>query len=233
MRLLVLVAAHYPVLVEMFSDAQCPCSAQFVSDIAKTLATPGADTLVDFNQYFVSGSFLSNKPAPDKCIHGAKECLGQRFFLCARGDWGNASTFRSSSAWLDFQRCAYGPCSGCAAIKGPQCPCEQYTNFTDVGNGILEGCARDLQLSWSELEGCATGASGRGEQLFEASSNHAYGAGVFYGLQGLPVVHVNGQRVHTRQLLPLTCGPTPAEVLAAICDALPTKLPACHAAVVV
>jgi hypothetical protein len=38
---------------------------------------------------------------------------------------------------------------------------------------------------------------------------------VEYGLQGLPVVRVNGAEVKTKKLIPLVCGPSPAEVSAA------------------
>ena len=55
-------------------------------------------------------------------------------------------------------------------------------------------------------------------------------AEALYGAQGLPVVVVNGQVVRTHQPIPLECGPTPKEVLAAVCAALPAPLPsACGA----
>ena len=184
--------------------------------------------LLDFRQEFVGGY---GKNGAGKCIHGAEECVGQRFLLCAQHLAApKTRTYRENPAWLDFQACSYGPCSGCAAILGPQCPCTNYTSFPEYQkNDIMKDCAATTGIDWAALEACATGAVG--EQLLIASANASTAAGVVYGLQGLPVVHiVNGAtggdtRVKTKQPIPIVCGPTPKEVLAVVCDALPDPKP--------
>ena len=86
----------------------------------------------------------------------------------------------------------------------------------------------NTQLSWASLTSCATGAVG--EQLLEESARYTHAHNITYGTQGLPVVVVNGQVVRTHQPIPLECGPTPKEVLAAVCAALPAPVPsACGA----
>ena len=127
------------ILVEMYSDAQCPCSAQFQSDIKLLLDDPDF-ALVDLRLWFVGGGITGTEPG--KCIHGEGECVGQRFFVCAqnmsrldahlpaRGPPGMFSpSYRQSQTWLDFQHCAYGKCDGSAAVLGG--PCKTYTTFNE------------------------------------------------------------------------------------------------------
>ena len=116
-----------PLVLRQFSDAQCPCSAQFQSDVkAQFLDAPAFKGLVSFQQYLVGGTFTNPAKVQD-CIHGAEECVAHRYFACAQhlaGPKENGNvTYAESSKWLDFQHCAYGKCTGCAAIFGEHCPC--------------------------------------------------------------------------------------------------------------
>jgi hypothetical protein len=40
--------------------------------------------------------------------------------------------YSAAPKWLDFEACSYGPCTDCAAIEGPHCPCANYTTFPEV-----------------------------------------------------------------------------------------------------
>jgi hypothetical protein len=75
-----------PGTVTMFSDAQCPCSAQFVADIEHLLKSATLrNGNVDFHQYFVPACMdavdhceVAKDPEYyTKCIHGDEECLGR------------------------------------------------------------------------------------------------------------------------------------------------------------
>ena len=242
------------VTVTMFSDAQCPCSAQFVSDVKHILDGPasafGAST-TDFRQYFVPkcmDAFDTCKPplatADLRCIHGAGECVGHRYFLCAmqqsdglQSDVRNSSSsfpsYRESQRWLDFQQCAYGPCQLCDVFTELLCltPCATYLNFTDVAhNRIMRDCAARVGLDWHELQACAATGAAEGDALQHASAGVCRARNATYGTKGLPVVTLTLSgpagtaapvRVETKQAIPLFCGPTPLELLRALCAVLP------------
>ena len=187
--------------------------------------------MVDMQLWFVGGGVTGTEPG--KCIHGEGECVGQRFFSCAqnatwaglqrpaepRGQFSGPS-FRQSPLWMDFQRCAYGPCDGSAAILGPTHPCKTYTTFTETSkNSIMRDCAAKLNMSWAELSACGAGA--RGQALMTGSGEVSKMRKVEYGLQGLPVIRVNGVHVKTKRPIPIVCGPSPEEVRAVVCAAIP------------
>lgn len=198
--------ANTTILVEMYSDAQCPCSAQFQSDIKLLLDDPEFLT-VDFRLWFVGGGVTGTEPG--KCIHGEGECVGQRFFVCAQnmsrveahlpptatpGMFG--PSYRQSQTWLDFQHCAYGKCDGSAAILGG--PCKTYTTFNEfTKNDIMKNCAAKLGLNWGDLSACGSGS--RGQMLLTQSGTVSKDRHIEYGLQGLPVVHINGVEIRTHK----------------------------------
>ena len=205
------------------------CSAQATSDFKALLDDPEF-AAVDFKLWFVGGGITGTEPG--KCIHGEGECVGQRFFSCAQnmslpsGAGLEPVTFppsyRESPLWLEFQRCSYGACDGSAAILGPSHPCKTYTTFTETTkNTIMKDCATKLNISWTALAQCGLGA--RGQALMTASGEYAKKHKVEYGLQGLPVVRVKVldtfTQVKTKKLIPIVCGPSPEEVLKAICSA--------------
>ena len=85
-------------------------------------------------------------------------------------------------------------------------------------NDIMKNCSAKLGLDWAALNTCGDQAqSGAGQQLMVQSAAVSAADDVSYGLQGLPVVHVEGmsgkEHVKTLQPIPITCGPTPIEVL--------------------
>lgn len=252
--------------ITMFSDAQCPCSAQFVSDVSHLLSGPAATTAgfgngtIDFRQYFVprcmDGVDACQPPlqhADLECIHGAGECVGHRYFLCAQrhsvlvdntsppqGAQPRRSSplppsYRQAPAWLAFQQCAYGRCQLCDVFTKLLClvPCTTYLNFTDPQhNSIMRDCAAEVGLEWAALESCAKRGAAEGDALQHMSADVARAWNATYGTKGLPVVMLSfaagGPQVHvrTRQAVPLFCGPTPLELLRALCadwpaDALP------------
>ena len=85
--------ASPPLLISMYSDAQCPCSAQFVSDVRHIMRHRAFNGSVDLEQIFVPTCMdvfdhCSDDPEVQaqqflQCIHGDEECLGHRYFLCA------------------------------------------------------------------------------------------------------------------------------------------------------
>jgi hypothetical protein len=129
--------------------------------------------------------------------------------------------YRDSPEWLDFQNCSYGRCDGSAAVKGASHPCKTYTTFGEFHkNDIMKNCSSKLSIDWATLNKCGdTAQSDKGQKLMEVSAAYSASLGVKYGLQGLPVVHIAGMDGHvdTKQPIPITCGPTPLEVLKDIC----------------
>ena len=54
-------------MIDMYSDAQCPCSAQATSDLVELLRDPDF-SMVDLQLWFVGGGVTGTEPG--KCIHG-------------------------------------------------------------------------------------------------------------------------------------------------------------------
>eukprot|EP00035_Acanthoeca_spectabilis_P011146 m.196151 g.196151 ORF g.196151 m.196151 type:complete len:179 (-) comp15247_c0_seq5:2989-3525(-) len=146
--------------------------------------------------------------------------------------------------WLDFEACSYGPCTDCAAIMGPHCPCANYTNFPEyVKNTVMQDCARKVGLNWDILFACGTGPAG--QMLMEKSSTVSNQRHITYGVDGndlsvsvdrvfsvltrdcnligLAPIAVDGTVVTTKNPIPVVCGPVPREVSAAVCTALAVK----------
>jgi hypothetical protein len=139
-----------------------------------------------------------------------------------------------SPTWLNFQNCSYGECSQCDVFTELLCltPCTTYTTFTKPGsNDIMKTCAEKTGIDWEKLQQCANGPLALELQKQSATESRIQRAA--YGTKGLPVVYVaspNGTlvEVHTHQPgapLPLYCGPTPLEVLRAICTSLLASSP--------
>ena len=55
------------VMIDMYSDAQCPCSAQATSDLVELLRDPDF-SMVDLQLWFVGGGVTGTEPG--RCIHG-------------------------------------------------------------------------------------------------------------------------------------------------------------------
>ena len=145
----------------MYSDAQCPCSAQFVSDVTAILEHPSFSNLTDFTSYFLPKCMdavdtCAPTPSADDllCIHGDEECVGHRYFLCAQhltarpnASAGDVPTYRTPGGkrWLQFQQCSYGACEQCDVFTELLCltPCTTYETFTRPDkNDIMKVRAR-------------------------------------------------------------------------------------------
>ena len=195
------------VLLEDFSMALCPCSALFASDLdAKMLRDPTFSAIVDFRQPFVGTPFANaSKGGPTKCFHGEGECKFQSWLLCAQ----NQSAPWPGRAWWDFQLCVDGTCSDSGSKLSP-CTA-QYEN---PGNAtLLRDCSARAGLDFDALSACATGAEGAA--LMDASARYASAQGVSYGMQGLPVVRVNGKQISKFW----DCHVPVAHVIAEVCAA--------------
>jgi hypothetical protein len=144
MRSFAATAVTNAATITMYSDAQCPCSAQFVSDAQHILDHPSFSGLADFTQFFVPKCMdaidtCAPMPSADdlKCIHGDDECVGHRYFLCAQHLTMNAThtppgqipTYRQTDRWLKFQQCSYGACEQCDVFTELLCltPCATST----------------------------------------------------------------------------------------------------------
>lgn len=205
------------VMITHYSDAQCPCSARTPQDMLQHFLNSSAfDGLVDFQQFFV-GDLTKNV---HKCIHGEGECVAQRHFACAQNM--SAPAYRTSAAWLDFEACSYGTCTDCAAIEGEHCPCYNYTVFNEyTKNNIMEECAARVGLDWTALHACGIGPLG--DALMAASATRSNSDGITYGVDGLAPIYIDGQKVKTKELIPIVCGPTPKEIHVVVCEALAAK----------
>lgn len=217
------------VMLTHYSDAQCPCSARVPWDYKhKFLDNEDFNGLVDFQQFFV-GDLTKN---PHKCIHGEGECVAQRHFACAQHmATQHKLSYRDSTKWLDFEVCSYGECTDCAAILGPHCPCRTYSNFNDYEhNDVMKNCSAQVGLEWTELHECAI--NGTGEALMVISAERSNSDNITYGVDGLAPIYVDGVKVHTKEPIPVVCGPVPRETHTKVCQVLETHgltPPACKA----
>ena len=202
------VASTSAATITMYSDAQCPCSAQFVSDVEAILNHPSFANLTDFVQFFIPKCMdavdtCAPMPSADdlKCVHGDEECVGQRYFLCAQHLtvwWPNASvgdfpTYRTRGGerWFQFQQCSYGACEQCDVFTELFCltPCTTYRTFTRPDeNDIMRECAAKGGFDWAALQQCAAKGAPLGDALQHASAARCHADGAAYGTKGLPVV---------------------------------------------
>jgi hypothetical protein len=211
MTLASVTVAQPTLLISMYSDAQCPCSAQFVSDVVHIMRA--FNGTLDLEQLFVPKCMdaldtCSDDPAAQgreflQCIHGDEECVGHRYFLCAqqqqqqqqqqttllpRGPGKFAPPrYLSDPKWLDFQRCSYGACQQCDVFTQLLCftPCTTYMSFTKPkDNHIMQNCAVDVGLDWGALQRCAAAGAEEGDVLQRSSAAISKARNATYGGPG-------------------------------------------------
>lgn len=92
-----------------------------------------------------------------------------------------------------------------------------------------QACAEKQNFDWGTIKTCWDGKEG--VQLMQADADHDNAVGEFYGMQGLPVVHVGGTRVSVSKFWDCNSNSTDyqARLISAICNAttLSPKPPVC------
>lgn len=170
--------------VTEFMESLCPCAGQWNFDFQKYIMSTPLRNIVRFQRY-MDGTAHDNGNVT--CFHGEQENRANTLQLCAKH-------FNSSvDVWLNYTVCINGLCTG---PGGPLnlTYCEyQFDNGDPKGYAREQECANKVGLDWEKLKTCM--ASDLGKKLLWDSAKYTNDVGEVYGLQGLPVVHVNGERV--------------------------------------
>ena len=142
------------------------------------------------------------------CFHGKKECDFETYLVCSQKLFGDENT-------LLWNECVDGDCDG--DYKQMK-PCKtQYVNPSN--DTLMETCGYGTLGSgfkYDDLKSCATSATGQDLLLQNAQKFNFK-----YGLQGLPVVEVNGKVVSTF----FSCHVSMTKVIDAICSNLKDPKP--------
>ena len=174
------VKAAEKVVVEEFMESYCPCSGQWAADFAQYVV-PAVGNIVELRRS------MDGSPHDDgsvSCFHGASECRANTLGLCAQNqtdDW---------QQWLNYTVCLNGPCHG---PRADMKFCDfQYDVATSKGAQREVDCAAAAVLDYSQLMSCWNGTLGA--KLLLDSAKYDKQTGEKYGMQGLPVVRVNGDK---------------------------------------
>eukprot|EP00756_Hemistasia_phaeocysticola_P050672 Hpha_TRINITY_DN25869_c0_g1::TRINITY_DN25869_c0_g1_i1::g.19932::m.19932/K08059/IFI30, GILT; interferon, gamma-inducible protein 30 len=164
-----------PVTVEIFTESYCPCAGTFHHQY-QTNIMPLVESIAVLNRTW-DGRWNGSEV---KCFHGKQECRANTLQACAHHLAGD--NYRQ---WLNYTVCINGPCGniGCK---------EQYSVAADKALTREKQCAADVGLSWDALNTCFTGPVGA--QLLKDQAIYDKQVGESYGMTGLPIVKVNGQR---------------------------------------
>ena len=195
----------------VFTESLCPCAAQWVWDLSEHVL-PAVGDILRVERY-LDGS--AHEDGSVSVFHGSSELRSQTYEVCVQhiADSLTGDGFLQSLAWT---ACINGECSGPGGSFGLEYCDHQGMLGEGDGTENAEACAADLELPWEEIHTCATGELG--QSLHWESSSFGNNNGVTYGMQGLPVVWLNAERIssfwdcnsYSTQMRPL---------ISAICDA--------------
>ncbi len=177
------------VRLTVFTESLCPCAAQWIYDFRESVL-PAVGEIIRIERY-VDGSAHGDGSVTS--FHGSREVSLQQNEVCVQhlaAEQGDADGgFIASLLWT---ACINGACSGPGGSFGLEF-CEHQGNVDEEGeNEVGRACAEQLGLSFEEIYTCATGELG--QQLHWESSSYGNTSEVTYGMQGLPVVWINGER---------------------------------------
>ena len=185
--------------VKIYAMSGCPCSGQFAYDFYHDVwSDEEMRNAIDFSQVFAATPH--HKDNSTTCFHGKKECDFERWLVCAQDLYGEEDTY-------SWEVCIDGECDGDYAHMDP---CKtQYTNPSNIT--LMQECA-PTKFDFARLQSCATSQEGSDLLYVDATRFDKS-----YGLQGLPVVEVNGKVVSSF----FSCHVSMDKVVSAICEALP------------
>jgi hypothetical protein len=176
------------VQVRVFTESLCPCAAQWVHDFQ--LHTLGAvGDLIEVERY------LDGTAEEDGSVwvfHGEREYLSQKQEVCVQslaeeqGEDGHLAS-------LEWTACVNGSCAGPSGEWGLDYCDSQGDVASEGGLEKAEECAESLSLAWEDIDGCAN--SEEGDILHWESTIVGNDSDVVYGMQGLPVVWVDGEAI--------------------------------------
>eukprot|EP01060_Flectonema_neradi_P019359 TRINITY_DN2645_c0_g1_i11.p1 TRINITY_DN2645_c0_g1~~TRINITY_DN2645_c0_g1_i11.p1 ORF type:complete len:216 (+),score=54.66 TRINITY_DN2645_c0_g1_i11:52-699(+) len=162
------------VTVETFTESFCPCSGTFHSEYLNHIV-PAVGNISVLNRSWDG----RNDNGTVKCFHGHYECEANTLQACAQHLAGD-----NYVTWLNYTVCINGPCKhvGCD---------HQYTVGLPESFEREEGCATAVGLNWDDLNSCFK--SDLGKQLLIKDADYDKKVHEEYGLEGLPIVKVNGK----------------------------------------
>mgnify|MGYP001166544709 CR=1 FL=1 len=172
----------------VFTESLCPCAAQWVWDLSEYVL-PAVGDILKVERY-LDGS--ANEDGSVSVFHGSSELRSQTYEVCVQhiADSLTGDGFLQSLAWT---ACINGECTGPGGTFGLEYCDHQGMLGEGEGTENAEACAAALELPWEEVHTCATGDLG--QSLHWESSSFGNNNGVTYGMQGLPVVWLNGERI--------------------------------------
>jgi len=172
----------------VFTESLCPCAAQWIWDLNEYVL-PAVGDILRVERY-LDGSAQDDGSV--SVFHGSSELRSQTYEVCVQhiADSLTGDGFIQSLAWT---ACINGNCTGPGGSFGLEYCDHQGLIGDGEGTENAESCANQLQLPWEEVHACATGELG--ETLHWESSSFGNNHDVTYGMQGLPVVWLNGEQI--------------------------------------
>jgi hypothetical protein len=228
--------------VDVIIESFCPCSASFEYMFATEIA-PKLGAFIELRRWFdasARGSQHCCDPSTEgrkttplpiipknsslvTCFHTKLECVANGLQRCVQA---HHPAWRD---WLAFSVCVNGNCTGKSDSDG--CPDQAKVGSLEHLDAE-KACAAQQGFDWTTIETCWHGDQSR--KLAQADAAHDNDVKEFYGMQGLPVVHVGGQHLSVSKFW--DCNSRSAEyqarLIGAICNATTAspKPPACAAA---
>ena len=176
------------VQVTVFTESLCPCAAQWIHDFH-------AYTRKAVGEVIHAERYLDGTAKEDGSVwvfHGEREFLSQKHEVCVqslaaeRGEDGHLAS-------LEWTACVNGTCSGPSGEWGLDYCDGQGSVATEEGIPRAQECAQQLGLLWDDIDACAGGE--QGDILHWESTAVGNDADVVYGMEGLPVVWVDGETI--------------------------------------
>ena len=176
------------VKLTLFTESLCPCAAQWIWDFHEHVL-PAVGDIITVERY-VDGS--AKEDGSVSTFHGERELLSQKHEVCVQylAEENGEDGFLASLQWT---ACVNGICNGPAGTLGLVF-CEDMGSVgSNDGVDQATQCAEEVNLEWPVIDACGQGELGA--ELHWESSNHGNESDVTYGMQGLPVVWVNEDRI--------------------------------------
>jgi hypothetical protein len=174
------------VMVEIMVESFCPCSGAWEYGFHTNLV-PQIGDVIELTRFFDGAAAgtqaCCNPSAPvnASCMHTTKECVANSLQRCVQEHYPHWQQ------WLEYTSCINGDCATRPDVAG----CKNQMNVGQPESLQREQtCAKNLTMDWTVINECWNGEEG--VKLMQQDADKCDGMVERYGLQGLPVVWVDG-----------------------------------------
>lgn len=175
------------VQVQVMVESYCPCSGAWEHAFSEEMS-PLIGDIVEVTRFFdakATGTQACCNPSTadaSSCMHTLDECVADSLQRCVQ------EHYPKWEDWLSYSSCIIGDCDDRPAVLG----CKTQMDVGRPKNLALEQqCAKSHEMDWGVISECWTGPEGVKLMQSDADKSDAVDEG--YGLQGLPVVWVDGE----------------------------------------